>query len=149
MGLSCSHEAFDGSYPSFNRLRQRVAWATGGSFPPHWKRTSTGLEVDLNGLPVIDRSLDENIVYIGDDYSIETHPGLFEFLGHSDCEGEIAPEMCAKVAGDLERLLPAIESSGAGKENIAARGRTYTEVLRRFIAGCRAAASAGEPLLFE
>lgn len=35
MGLDTSHDAFHGAYSAFNRLRQEVSRARGGSFPPH------------------------------------------------------------------------------------------------------------------
>ena len=42
MGLDVSHDAFHGAYSAFNRLRQFVCAATGGSFPPHWIHGPTG-----------------------------------------------------------------------------------------------------------
>ncbi len=35
MGLRCSHDAFHGAYSAFNRFRQFIAAAIGGSHPPH------------------------------------------------------------------------------------------------------------------
>ncbi|WP_244185725.1 hypothetical protein [Bacillus sonorensis] len=39
----------------------------------------------------------------------KTHKGLTEFFGHSDCDGEISPEMCKIVADELEAILPYVE----------------------------------------
>lgn len=47
--------------------------------------------------------------YFGDGYSTKTHKGLTEFFGHSDCDGEISPEMCKIVADELEAILPYVE----------------------------------------
>jgi len=132
MGLDVSHNAFRASYSAFNRLRQVVCKAVGGSYPPHE-----------------DPNLDPDSWYWeGDDYSQETHPGLHEFLSHSDCGGEITPENCIVVASELAALLPAVDSEGLGGGHIRRDGG-YGQVLRRFIAGCWAAAAANEPLTFD
>ena len=131
MGLRCSHNAFCGSYAAFNRLRQFVAAATGGIFPPH---TEPELPPDWYAC--------------GDDYPRSAWPGLHAFLAHSDCEGELSPATCAAVADDLERLLPRMEAlQWESRGHIAARGG-FLAVVRAFIGGCRAAAAAGEPLTF-
>lgn len=133
MGLNTTHDAFHGAYSAFNRFRQEVVRAMGGSYPPH-----------------NDRTLDDRWVYYDSaQYNHETHPGLFEFIEHSDCEGEISPEMCVKVADDLEALLPKIEALGSETHGHLARFAGFADVTRRFIAGCRAAAAAGEPLEFR
>lgn len=132
MGLDVSHGAYNGGYISFGRFRHIVAKATGGSFPPHE-----------------DRSLDNNLAYIGDGYSRETHPGLYAFLEHSDCEGEISPELCIKLAYELEALLPKIEAlDGSAGGHISKKGG-FVKVTKDFIAGCRLAHERGEPLIFD
>ena len=131
MGLDTSHGAFHGAYSAFNRLRQAVAEATGGSFPPRK-----------------DKNLDQSQCYFGDDYDPATHPGLMEFLSHSDCDGEISPEMCQKVADDLEALLPVLDKRTDTGGHLRGYPR-YGDVTRAFIAGCRAAAKANEPLEFH
>lgn len=152
MGLDCSHDAFHGAYSAFNRLRQFVCAATGddGSFPPHWQCNADGsLKEDANGRVPRREGLDDGMFYVGDEYGRDTHPGLWEFLTHSDCDGQISPEMCVKVADDLERLMPRMEALGwQSHGHIAARGG-FIEVVRKFIAGCRAAAAANEPLDFH
>jgi hypothetical protein len=128
-----------------------VCAATGGSFPPHWIRHSDGtLLEDANGWLRRRDDIDEGHFFCGEDYSRETHPGLFEFLTHSDCDGEISPEMCIKVADDLEELLPKVEALGWQLHggHIAARGG-FGVVLQKFISGCRRAADEKEPLRFR
>lgn len=152
MGLDCSHDAFHGAYSAFNRLRQFVCAATGpdGSYPPHYVYGPGGsVQEGHNGTLLRKPGLDEDMWYIGDDFDRETHAGLWEFLTHSDCDGEIAPDMCAKVADDLEALLPAMEALGwAEHGGHIERGGGYVATVKRFIAGCRDAAAKGEPLLF-
>jgi len=152
MGLDCSHDAFHGAYSAFNRFRQAVCFALGdgSSFPPHYQYNSDGsLKEDAQGRVMYLADLEPNSFYWPDDYSREKNPGLWEFLVHSDCDGEISPEMCVKVANELEAVLPKVEALGwVSVGHIAARGG-FVEVLRKFIAGCRAAAAEGVPLGFH
>jgi len=131
MGLDCSHDAFRGSYSAFNRLRQAVAKAAGGSFPPH---EGSSFFDDLSW-------------YVSDEYTRENSPGLFEFLSHSDCDGEISPEMCINVADELSQLHSIVDDMGEGTGHISRRG--YGGTLQRFIDGCRLAAKNNECLTFE
>lgn len=131
MGLDCSHDAFHGAYSAFNRLRQTIAKATDGSFPPHE-----------------DKELDDNLWYWGDSFSRKTHPGLFIFMQHSDCDGEISPDDCIKIANDLESLLPEMEKHGIGTGHVMVRGG-YSSVVKKFITGCRLAAKNNEVLTFD
>ena len=136
MGLDCSHDAFTGSYGAFDRFRKAVVEAMGGSWPPHEKTH-----------PDTGEKLDDNMWYWGDGYSRKTHPGLFIFLSHSDCAGSISPDACRMVADELEELLPKLDIMGQGTGHIAAQGG-YGAVCRKFIAGCRLAASRNEDLEF-
>ncbi len=147
MGLDCSHDAFSGAYSAFNRLRQEVSRATGGSFPPHWLYNADGtLARDRTGLVVCDKARDNGLIYFGE--GIEEDSGLCEFLTHSDCDGEISPEMCVKVADDLENILPKIEALNTPAHGHIERRGGYVEVVKKFIAGCRLAAENNEPLKF-
>ena len=147
MGLDISHDAFSGAYRAFNRFRQMVCFVLGGSFPPHWQYNEDfTLKKDARGDIRRREDLDPNQVYFGDD--LDETSGMYCFLMHSDCDGEISPEMCIKVADDLEALMPKIEAiDNGGSGHIAARGG-YVGVTRKFIDGCRAAAAKGEPLIF-
>lgn len=150
MGLDTTHDAFHGAYSAFNRFRQEVARAIGGSFPPHWKYGDDGeLLRDSDGMAVYDKEKNGDFFYWGDGYGAETHPGLFEFFKHSDCDGEISPEMCTKIADDLEGVLPKVETLGSKSGGHIAASGGYVEVMRKFIAGCRAAADEGVPLEFH
>jgi len=131
MGLDISHDAFCGAYSAFNRFRQAALKAFGGSWPPH-----------------DNESLEPGRWYW--ESSKEENPGLYEFFCHSDCDGEIEPELCGKLADELELLLPKIEElegmfpAGGHIE----RNGGYAQVTKDFIAGCREAHSLNEPLEF-
>jgi hypothetical protein len=133
MGLDVSHDAFHGAYSAFNRLRQVIVEdLMDGKWP------GPGQWLDGTG----------SWTYATESgYSPETHPGLWEFLCHSDFDGVIAPERCALVARDLETLLDPIEAMGIGGGHIKRDGG-FRAVLQRFIDGCLRAAEAGEELRF-
>lgn len=130
MGLNCSHGAFDGAYSAFNRFRGAVARAMGGSWPPHENK-----------------ELIADHWYWGDGFSENTHPGLYVFFCHSDCEGYIKASDCKKIADEMEALLPEIGRLGTGGGHIERDGG-YRKVAERFIAGCRLASSKRQRLKF-
>ena len=137
MGLDVSHDAWNGTYSAFNRLRQAICKAAGGSFPPHPKGATLP-----DGQPML-----PDMYYLDDEYEA-AHPGLSAFLRSNDCGGvEFSPEVAAQIADDLEKLLPALAEMGDGGDYMAHRGGYYGAT-RRYTAGCRAAAAAGEPLTY-
>lgn len=156
MGLDCSFDAFHGAYGAFNRWRQIVARATGGSFPPH--------DPEFGGLEPRDDAERALLVMIrnsphahpeywwwGDGYGTDSHPGLRALFDHSDCDGEIDPATCELLANELEALLPEIERlqlfHGCGGHIYRDGG--YVEVTKRFIVGCRTAYVCDMPLKFQ
>ena len=137
MGLDCSHGAFHGSYSAFNCFRQAIAKAAEGSYPPH-----DPTELDDNGY-----HLDNALWYCDKRYTQETHPGLYLFLNHSDCDGVFTPEECLQVAHDLQEFLPALKKMGLGVGHIAQQNG-YEQVLQQFIRGCQDAGENSECLEF-
>lgn len=133
MGLVISHDAFEGAYSAFNRLRQFILLGTGGSYPPHK-----------------DDSLDSERWYFGNGFTNDSNPALYEFMCHSDCDGEIIPEVARKLAAELEELLPELEKIAEGLEaagHIQGQGG-YLKVTQRLIKGCKRAFELNEPLEF-
>lgn len=114
MGLDVSHDAWSGAYSRFNRFRVAVGKAAGVDYPE-------GIGDDIISFPI--------------DYK-DTNPGLYEFFCHSDCDGEISPDLCRQLANEMEAILPLI------------RGEDFPERAVQFILGCRDAAEANEPLEF-
>lgn len=136
MGLTCfvdSFIAFDGAYTAFDEFRESVAFAAGrGSWPPH-----------------DDPARDPNRWYWGAGYTRATHPGLYEFFCHSDCDGELSPAVCAALADELNHLLPALSAMGMGRPGgHIERAGGIGKVAERFIEGCRRAATLNRPLTF-
>lgn len=124
MGLDTTHGAWHGSYSTFNEWRTLVARAAG--FPPLGEMYGFGGS----------RRWEDTI---GD-------RRLVPLLDHSDCDGELTPAECAEVADGLEAIvdaLPTYEDEGSTFR------RPWRDKTRDFIAGCRAAATADEPLEFR
>lgn len=120
MGLDTSHDAWHGAYSAFHRWRNEIAKAA--DIPPLDSMEGFGGAVRWDQL--------------------KPDP-LHVLLHHSDCDGEIAPEDCAKIADRLEELLPKLPD---GDHPHIGNWRDKTQ---RFIDGCRAAAAANEPLDFH
>jgi len=131
MGLTLSHNAFSGSYSSFDRLRSFICEAAGGSWPPH-----------------LEPLLDNRIWYVDDAFDQATYPGLWDLLLHEDHCGTISPSGCATLAKDLESLLPVMFGIDSLDRGQIARNGGCVATVKKLIAGCWAAAAANEPLTF-
>lgn len=140
MGLDTTHEAFHGAYSAFNNLRRFLLRSIGGSFPPHDNKEL------LDGYWYWHKE-DESKTK----FSSETHKGLLEFFAHSDCDGDISPEMCKVVADELEEILSYVEKLADTEDCFGhlLRNGGYLQVTKDFIAGCRLAHSLNEPLEFR
>ncbi|MED3440267.1 hypothetical protein P4393_12450 [Bacillus subtilis] len=134
MGLDTTHDAFHGAYSAFNNFRRFLLKSIGGSYPPHENK-----------------ELMDGYWYFGDGYSAETHKGLAEFFRHSDCDGEINPEMCKIVADELEAILPQVEELSKSEPSYGhiLRDGGWVAVTKQFIEGCRLAHERDEPLEFR
>jgi hypothetical protein len=143
MGLYCTHGAFRGSYGSFNRLRQFILESIGGLWTPNCVYGGSKYYGE--------EELDPELWYTDPDvFDIKPKKGLIEFFNHSDCGGEIKPEMCKILADELEEILPFAEKYA---EKVEAKGQIlfdggYVAVIKKFIDGCRLAYKNNEPLEF-
>lgn len=141
MGLDTSHGCWHGAYGAFMRWREKLAEVAG--LPPlglmeafykagEWddpfkdmtKAYPSTAERYTRCLPIKWAALKPDV--------------LHELLYHSDCDGELAAEICGPLADRLEQLIPLMPT----KED--RRDKTQT-----FIDGLRAAAKAGEPVRFH
>lgn len=83
----------------------------------------------------------------GMDYFLpDGHPGLSAFLAQNGSEKWIEPELCARIADEFAALLPHLEAASVSAE---AGARPHARLARAFVAGCKKAAEANEPLTFE
>lgn len=150
MGLDTSHDCWHGAYSAFTRWRHHIAEAAGYYVRPvywdgrkedgqprgmcwdsimlEWHRY--GSEKELHG-----------------DWAETPHDPLIVLFAHSDCDGVIRPAQAVPLADALEALLPKIEDA-PDSGHIGARGG-YIEVTKKFIAGLRKAAAAGEDVDFH
>lgn len=119
MGLDVSHDCWSGSYTSFGRFREALC-ELGGFGRLHSYQGFGGTKEWPDG------------------------DALIKLLDHSDCDGDIASADCGPLADRLEQLLPALEAREQGASSLL----SHSERARRFIAGLREAAAAGENVEF-
>ncbi len=137
MGLDVSHDCFHGAYSAFNRFRQSVARACGGSFPPH----DEDFRRDNGSIP------DRKTYYWNDDGIPEAHhAAVATFLGHEDCDGTFTPTEAAGVAEFLRWAAPKMNEEVQGHLSWAT---TMGDVAIRFANGCARAANADEDVEFS
>lgn len=118
MGLDTSHDAFHGPYSAFMQLRIWIADKCG---------------IDLIKMEGFGGEAPISWDTVNDDISI--------LLYHSDCDGDISPQDCGKLAARLKTLLASCEPEGG----------PYSQYHRavQFMKGCMAAHAAGEVLDFH
>lgn len=119
MGLDVSHDCWSGSYTSFGRFREALTEVAG-----------------LGSL--------NSFQGFGGNKEFPQGDALVTLLDHSDCDGDIASADCGPLADRLEQLLPALEAREQGASSLL----SHSERARRFIAGLRVAAAAGENVEF-
>lgn len=114
-------------YPSFHRFRKRVAWAEG---------------IDLEDM-VGYEGIIPDILRAGDPvpWSDCASP-LAPLLYHSDNEGLLTPEECARMVERLHIIVEAFSDGVWGKPDYDKQEG------RAFVAGMRLAVERGVPLLF-
>lgn len=134
MGLDTSHGCWHGPYSQFMRWRQ---WLN--LFVMRERGATDPACQEIANLGALREALDaawEAGLY--DDQSVPINV----LMNHSDCDGEIPPEVCGPLADSLQALA---------EKYMPARG-TYDEMrppTERFIRGLRTAAAAGEAVEFR
>ncbi len=120
MGLDTSHNCWHGAYSAFHRWRIGVARCIGIDL-----EQMAGFE---NGAMSWSQVIDP----------------LKHLLYHSDCDGELEPEVCGPIADRLEAILPLLPNGDGGGHIGDWRKKT-----QQFIDGLRKAAAAGEAVEFH
>lgn len=126
MGLDTSHGCWEGPYSAFMRYRTGLH-----GFILAARKFPDGVRGGREGYIA---AIDANF------YADETDPLNF-FMQHSDCDGEIPPEMCGPLADALQALMDRHMPERAMYDEL----RPATQ---RWITGLRAAAAAHEPVRF-
>lgn len=81
-----------------------------------------------------------------EDVTDESHPGLFLFLNHSDCDGEFSPQELEDIIKDLTSSIWTLRARDYplnSYENMLLRQLCY------FVTACKRAHSRNEPLVFS
>jgi len=149
MGLYISHDAWQGGYSSFHLWRKCVA-------------ASYHIPLELmEGFWSKDSPAERLLVDLGDKLGgryfkekyypllplswemVKAPEEIQELLYHSDCDGEIEPEIAGKIAVRLKEILPKIKSKYPRWNDAEVKDLT-----KRFIEGAEEAHAANEPLRF-
>ncbi|MFE9777792.1 hypothetical protein ACFYPA_06495 [Streptomyces sp. NPDC005775] len=127
MGIDFSHTEAHWAYTGFSRFRRALA-------------AYVGIDLDhMSGFKPLGA---------GDDYQLNPWSNvtsdLKPLLDHSDCDGELSPQECQRVAPCLRQAIDAVWPSVDGEEP------SYDRVNGLLLAeGMEAAAAADEPLEFQ
>lgn len=113
MGLDTTHNAFQGAYSSFMRFRKGLV--------------SHSMKMNINDF----EGYDGNVPY-----SKIENEGLRRIVNQSDCEGEISPQDCKKIADYLESVIPELDEGDLKSRSI------------QFKEGCLLAHSKNEFIVF-
>lgn len=157
MGLDCSHDAFHAPYSRFNEFRKEIAKRM--NLPPLMLMEGFYEPLNSGNLPTLYHGIDTN----HGEYSTSGKPFLYDIdanlpikweklrynpifvlLRHSDCDGEISPKECYRIADELEKTLTEAE-----KMSEVVDFYSYGYLAKKFIAGLRLAASRNESLKFQ
>jgi hypothetical protein len=140
MGLDMSHDAWHGAYSAFSRYRNQVAEAAGYALETidgeYGRREYVRLDWDAFPDATID----------GDWGDVVPDDALLYLIVHSDCEGHLEPEACARLADRLEDLMPKIRNIPKADFGPV---RTAADKTQQLIDGLRRAASVPERLEFH
>lgn len=134
MGLDTTHGCWSGPYSQFARWRQWLSlfvMTDRGEAGDEAARKISHMGATAEA---IDRAWAEG------HYDDQLIP-INVLMNHSDCDGEIAAEVCGPLADALEALVKHMPQRGIYDEK-----RPATE---RFINGLRKAAAAGESVKFH
>jgi hypothetical protein len=155
MGLDTTHGAWHGAYSAFMRWRTKIAELAGIPLPimegfyeapggTSWDKAAEGKDQENYNLWPFNAHFRHTHPSLPVKWESLKPDPLHVLLYHSDCDGEIAPEDCGKIADRLEELMPLLPSAEE-----AGHIGNWKDKTKQFIDGCRAAAKAGEPLGFH
>lgn len=149
MGLNISHGTWNGAYSAFMRWRKEIAKAIG--MPPlelmdgfYDEVPFTMIDIKMGRNTVDTHMLDSIRSQMPIKWESLKRHDLHILLNHSDCDGYITAKQAAKIANELEKLLPKIEGIDLGGHIGDMKVKTQL-----FIDGCRLAHSKNESLKFR
>ena len=121
MGLDTSHNCWHGPYSSFNNFRKALA---------------SQIDIDLNDYAGYGEKGIKNLESIPHD--------IMPLLNHSDCDGELSPDECAKIAKGIDSILASFDEAKAVKYPY-----NFKEKALQFRNGCLDAFSKNETVDFH
>ena len=130
MGLDTSHDAWHGSYSSFNRFRMDLCRAAG-----YENLESIWDDVEVRGWDKGKVTVGVTEGMIQGEWDYEPIDPLMYLLQHSDCDGILPVKALIPLADRLEMLAPHMEYG-------------WQPAAIQFAEGCRNAAAEGEDIIF-
>lgn len=142
MGLDASHNCWHGAYGAFSRWRDKVAEVAGYAvWPVVYEKLSNGTGFGRDTI-MLDWGHVTDANLMGDWAETPADP-LIVLFAHSDCDGVIHPQQAGPLADRLAEILPLLpDGDGAGHIG------NWRNTTQQFIDGLRAAAAAGEDVVF-
>lgn len=139
MGLDTSHGCWHGAYSAFARWRNKLAEVAGYEIAEVKFRDS----MFTHECALVDYGHISSDETMGDWAQTPADP-LLVLIAHSDCDGWIRARDAGPLADRIAELLPLLPDE-AGVGHI----RHWRDTTQRFIDGLRAAAEAGEDVVFS
>ena len=121
MGLDTSHNCWHGPYSSFNDFRKALANQIGINLDDYIGYGDKGTK-DLESIP----------------------HDIMPLLNHSDCDGELSPDECTRIAKGLDDVLSNFKDDAVSKYPY-----NFKDDIVQFRNGCIDAASKNETVYFH
>ena len=144
MGLDTSHDCWHGPYSAFMRWRTMLAAEIGLPLPL------------MRGFCSSFKAMPDDAIKLRDYPPIEWPSAASEplvmLLNHSDCDGEIAWEVCEAIAGRLDEIVETVIKRDGLLAVVGSARADYdgfVAACERFAAGCRKAHAAKENVRFS
>lgn len=128
--LRCSQNAFEGSYDAFERWRVWIVESLGGTWKWNTKNTPT-------------------MIYMPDQYDLETYSGLYVLFTHSCVEGEISVKECKKLYKNLKDIFPILKKHDIKDFGHIEEIGGMVEVTKNFMDGCRRCYKNEQSMIFK
>lgn len=157
MGLDTTHDCWHGAYSAFMRWRTAVAQAAGIPLLlmegyhrcPEKSFMEECLATGYRAPGFIAKWAQEVDALLPLSWDLFAGDAITVLLNHSDCDGFIAAADCTHLADRLEELIPALDAMQQDEAGHVARAGGFGGAARKFVAGLRRAAEAGEDVGFH
>lgn len=152
MGLDTTHNAWHGSYSSFNSFRERIAKHLGIPllFMEGFYEEGSIIGDPLSMIKIACQNnqfgaagqLNKIRQVLPIKWESLKPMAIHSLLHHSDCDGSLSPEECLGIAEDIKTIISEVENNNLDDSY-------FINKLQKFESGCRLAHSMGESIEFH